>query len=184
MAGSDVIEAITHDHREVEQMFAQFEQTTDPQQRKDICERAIIELVRHSVGEEEYVYPVARRVIPDGDRIIEHEISEHAQAEKLMNDLDGLDPDHPRFEPVVRELMAAIREHVQEEESEVLPQLRRHVDPDALTKLGEQFASAKKTAPTRPHPMAPDHPPFNKMAAPGAALVDRVRDWITGRGAS
>jgi hypothetical protein len=30
--------------------------------------------------------------------------------------------------------------------------------------------------------MAPDHPPFNALLAPGAALVDRVRDLLTKRG--
>jgi hypothetical protein len=40
----------------------------------------------------------------------------------------------------------------------------------------------KKIVPTHPHPMAPDHPPFNALLAPGAALVDRVRDLLTKRG--
>jgi hypothetical protein len=41
---------------------------------------------------------------------------------------------------------------------------------------------AKKMAPTRPHPAAPDTPPANKLLAPGAGLVDRLRDALTGRG--
>ena len=40
----------------------------------------------------------------------------------------------------------------------------------------------KAIAPTRPHPSAPDTPPLNKILAPGAGLVDRIRDKITGRG--
>jgi hypothetical protein len=36
-------------------------------------------------------------------------------------------------------------------------------------------------APTHPHPSAPDKPPANKLLAPGAALVDRMRDALTGR---
>jgi hypothetical protein len=30
--------------------------------------------------------------------------------------------------------------------------------------------------------MSPDHPPFNALLAPGTALVDRVRDMLSGRG--
>ncbi|MCV2457821.1 hemerythrin domain-containing protein, partial [Streptomyces sp. ICN988] len=41
---------------------------------------------------------------------------------------------------------------------------------------------AKKTAPTRPHPSAPNTPPANKLLAPGAGMVDRARDLLTGRG--
>ncbi|MFC7818964.1 hemerythrin domain-containing protein, partial [Streptomyces sp. NPDC057367] len=53
---------------------------------------------------------------------------------------------------------------------------------DELMKLGDKVRQAKKTAPTRPHPSAPDTPPANKLLAPGAGMVDRVRDALTGRG--
>lgn len=43
---------------------------------------------------------------------------------------------------------------------------------------------AKKMAPTRPHPSAPDTPPGNKLLGPGVGLVDRARDLLTGRGKS
>jgi len=77
--------------------------------------------------------------------------------------------------------MAAIRQHVQEEESEVFPQFRSRVDADELQKLGTVVQALKKVVPTHPHPMAPDHPPFNALLAPGAALVDRVRDMLSSR---
>lgn len=40
---------------------------------------------------------------------------------------------------------------------------------------------AKKLAPTRPHPSAPDHAPLNKLLGPGAGLVDRMREAMSGR---
>jgi hypothetical protein len=40
---------------------------------------------------------------------------------------------------------------------------------------------AKTTAPTRPHPAAPDTPPWNTVLAPGAGLVDRIRDAVSRR---
>ncbi|RST04975.1 hemerythrin domain-containing protein, partial [Streptomyces sp. WAC05374] len=33
-----------------------------------------------------------------------------------------------------------------------------------------------------PHPAAPARPPANKLLAPGAGMVDRLRDMLTGRG--
>jgi hypothetical protein len=53
-----------------------------------------------------------------------------------------------------------------------------------LGDLGEKIRRAKAMAPTRPHPAAPDTPPANKLLAPGAGLVDRARDFVTGRGKS
>ena len=59
----DVIEILEHDHREVEQMFAELETlrgaSTDEakSRRKTLTEQVTIELVRHSVAEEVLVYP-------------------------------------------------------------------------------------------------------------------------------
>jgi hypothetical protein len=52
---------------------------------------------------------------------------------------------------------------------------------DILVADHRQVEELMKRAPTRPHPSAPDHPPFNKLLAPGAGLVDRVRDTLSGR---
>ncbi|MET8147110.1 hemerythrin domain-containing protein [Actinoplanes sp. NPDC049668] len=78
-AQRDLIEILVHDHREVEELFDKFEATADPERRQDISEAAITELVRHSVAEEQYLYPAARKALPDGDEIAEHEIAEHAE---------------------------------------------------------------------------------------------------------
>ena len=179
---ADVIALLEHDHREVEEMFAAFEATTDPQERRQIVDKIIIELVRHSEAEEQAVYPVMRKKIPDGGSLVEHEIEEHSEAEKVMKQLDGMDPTDPQFGVLMQELMTSIRDHIREEEGEAFPAFRREVDQKELDQLGEVVDKLKKIVPTHPHPMAPDHPPFNALLAPGAALVDRVRDMLTGRG--
>lgn len=178
---ADVIELLEHDHREVEQMFTEYEQATDPQERRTIADKIIIELVRHSEAEEQAVYPMIRSHIENGDSIVEHEIDEHSQAERLMKELDGMDPANPEFGVLMQQLMTAIREHVAEEENVVFPQFRQTVSAEELDKLGKTVQALKKVVPTHPHPMAPDHPPFNALLAPGVALVDRVRDLLSDR---
>ncbi|WP_345703952.1 hypothetical protein [Kitasatospora paranensis] len=37
-------------------------------------------------------------------------------------------------------------------------------------------------APTRPHPDAPSSPTARRLLAPGIGLIDRVRDYRSGRG--
>ena len=71
---------------------------------------------------------------------------------------------------------------VAEEEGVAFPKFREATTDDEREKLGTVVQGLKKIVPTHPHPMAPDHPPFNALLAPGAALVDRVRDLLTGRG--
>jgi hemerythrin-like domain-containing protein len=179
---ADVIELLEHDHREVEQMFTEFEQATDPKEKRAIADKVIIELVRHSEAEEQAVYPMMRKHIENGDAIVEHEIDEHSQAERLMKQLDRMDPTNPEFGVLMQQLMTAVKEHIAEEENEAFPQFRQAVSPEELEKLGKTVQALKKIVPTHPHPMAPDHPPFNALLAPGTALVDRVRDLLSGRG--
>jgi hemerythrin superfamily protein len=180
-AMSDVIELLEHDHREVEQMFTEYEQATDPQERRTIVDKIIIELVRHAEAEEQAVYPMIRRHIENGDQAVEREIDEHSHAERIMKELDGMDPGDPQFGVLMQQLMTSIKEHVSEEENDVFPKFRAAVDQKELDRLAVTVKALKKILPTHPHPMAPDHPPFNALLAPGAALVDRVRDMLTGR---
>jgi hypothetical protein len=114
--------------------------------------------------------------------VADHEIREHAEAERIMKDLEDVDADDPRFDVLCRQLMSAIRHHVQEEEeSGLFPRLRDACGEERLVELGRKIELAKGLAPTRPHPEAPDRPPWNKLLAPGAGFVDRVRDAVTGR---
>lgn len=178
----DVVDVLMTDHREVEAIFVELESRQGtPEHRRRLADVVIAELVRHSVAEEAYVYPAARKALPDGDQLAEHEIAEHADAERTMKELESLDPSEPRFDELLTKLTATIRHHVREEESDLFPRLRAACAREELVELAGKVEAAKKSAPTRPHPAAPDHPPANKLLAPGTGLVDRMRDALSGR---
>ncbi|MET9963734.1 hemerythrin domain-containing protein [Streptomyces sp. NPDC006326] len=181
--GGDVIAELTTDHREVEEIFGKIEgMPSGDSRRKTLAEQAIIELVRHSVAEESYLYPAVREQMADGDMMADKELEDHAAAERTMKELEGCEADDPRFDALMLKLMTEIREHIADEETNLFPQLRSACTPEMLNELGDKVRTAKKTAPTRPHPSAPDKPPANKLLAPGVGLVDRLRDMMTGRG--
>lgn len=178
----DVVDVLMTDHREVEAIFVELESRQGTlEHRRRLADVVIAELVRHSVAEEAYVYPAARKALPDGDQLAEHEISEHADAERTMKELESLDPSEPRFDELLTKLTATIRHHVQDEENDLFPRLRAACAREELVELAGKVEAAKKSAPTRPHPAAPDHPPANKLLAPGTGLVDRMRDALSGR---
>ena len=178
----NLIEVITCDHREVEAAFKQLESGEGTaEHRRSLVDHVIAELVRHSVAEEMYMYPAARESLSDGDQVADHEIEEHAEAEEVMKRLDGMDPADSDFDQLVKKLIADVRHHIADEESDLLPRLQQSCSADQLVELGKQVSEAKKVAPTRPHPAAPDTPPANKLLAPGTGLVDRLRDALSGR---
>ncbi|MFE5812317.1 hemerythrin domain-containing protein [Streptomyces sp. NPDC056479] len=181
--GGNVIDELMTDHREVEELFGRIEGLAPRHKdRKLYADQVTMELVRHSVAEEAYLYPAVRRHVAGGDAIADREIEDHSKAEQIMKDLEGCDADDPRFDRLIGMLMTEVRSHIADEEGNLFPQLRATCPPDALDELGDKVRQAKKVAPTRPHPFAPDKPPANKLLAPGVGLVDRLRDALTGRG--
>ncbi|MCZ9346936.1 hemerythrin domain-containing protein [Streptomyces sp. TRM76130] len=183
--GGNVVDELTTDHREVEELFGRIEALPPGHKdRKVYADQVTIELVRHSVAEEMYLYPAVRDHVAGGAALADKELEDHAQAERIMKDLEPRGPDDPEFDRLVTLLMGEIRAHVADEEANLFPRLREACPPGALDELGDQVREAKTTAPTRPHPAAPDTPPLNKLLDPGAGLVDRMRDALSGRGKS
>ena len=178
----DVVGVLTHDHREVQELFAEVEITTDPGKLRKLTDQIITELTRHSVAEEQYLYPAVRDHIPGGDKLADKEIEDHNTVEKALKTLEKMDTDHPQFMTTFRQMSNEVRAHIKEEEEELFPQLREHATSDELRELGAKVQKAKKRAPTRPHPSSPDTPPMNKILGAGAGVIDRVRDKLTGRG--
>jgi hemerythrin superfamily protein len=178
----DLVSVITNDHREFERIFAELETGAGTaQHRRDLADHVVTELVKHSVAEEQYMYPAVREHVPGGGEIADHELAEHAEAEQVMKDLEGVEATDPRFDQLVGKLIKDIRHHLSEEETDLLPKLAASCPPGELRELGRKVVNAKKIAPTRPHPSAPDTPPANMILAPGAGLIDRIRDALSGR---
>ncbi|BBX36082.1 hemerythrin HHE cation binding domain-containing protein [Mycolicibacterium mageritense DSM 44476 = CIP 104973] len=177
----DLVDRIIADHREVEAVFKEIEGCGTPAKRHELVEHAIAELVRHSIGEEEYLYPAARKALPAGDDLANRKLREHTDAEWVMKRIEGLHADDTQFESLITKLIDDVRQHFESEEREVLPGLRTACSDTELRALGEKFEHSKRSAPTRPHPSAPNRAPFNKILAPGEGLIDRLRDAMTGR---
>ncbi len=176
----DVITELTKDHNELRELFDRIRRSRSDAKKAELAREIITELVKHSVAEEQYLYPAARRVLPDGDVLADHEIAEHAEVERLLATLEKLEPGEPSFETVVEEVVTSTLHHVEDEEKDLFPRLRKALDQAELDRLGDAVRLAKQTAPTHPHPTAPDRPPFNWVGDPMAGLVDRVRDAFTG----
>jgi hemerythrin superfamily protein len=176
----DVVDVLTTDHHEVLDLIGQIP-SAERDQRRDMADTAIAEVVRHSVAEEMYVYPVMRERLTDGEVTVQHDIEEHQQLEELMKELEVVKPDDARFLDLVSRFDEALRHHATDEESEQFPKLRAQIPADELVELGSKVEAAKKAAPTRPHPSAPHSDLFHKMAGPGVGMLDRLRDKLTGR---
>jgi hemerythrin superfamily protein len=180
-AEQDVVDVLTTDHREAEELIGRILTQTGAEERREAADQLIAELVRHAVAEEMFVYPVMRKQLPQGDEAVEHDIEEHQELEQLMKQLESVEATDPRFTELVRELQQVLADHVNDEETVQFPQLRAHLSPADLVGLAEKVEAAKKVAPTRPHPAAPNSALFHTLVGPGVGFIDRLRDRLTGR---
>jgi hemerythrin superfamily protein len=176
----DVVDILTTDHHEVLTLLTQIPAAA-PDQRRDMADTIIAELMRHAVAEEMYVYPAMRDHLPDGDGRVQHDIEEHQELTEVMKQLESVDADDAAFLETLGRLEQVLRDHVQDEENDQFPLLRTHLSREALVEIGTKVEAAKKAAPTRPHPSAPHSALFHKTLGPGVGLVDRLRDKLTGR---
>jgi hemerythrin superfamily protein len=177
----DAIELLCHDHRMVEQLFRDYRAAATDTQRRGVVEILVRELSKHAALEELMVYPLARKVLPDGQQEIDEHLTEHMDVKKTLIALDGLSAGDEATDELIAELQREVEQHVQEEEGVLMPQLRKALDEQALAELGQELDKGKQTAPTRPHPAAPDKPPLLTLAAPVAAIYDRLRDRLQRR---
>jgi hypothetical protein len=73
-----------------------------------------------------------------------------------MKALEGCDASDHRFMELVPQLRGQLHHPATDEEDEQFPRLRAQVPHDQLVKMREQVETAKKVAPTRPRPSAPN----------------------------
>lgn len=188
---SDVFEVLAADHVEVKLMLAALEDSQGLagdagdmllSAREQVAELLVIDSSRHEAAEEQYFWPVVRKHVSNGDKLADHAISQENEAKEVLDKLDGMRASNPQFDELIGTFIPAAREHIEFEEGQVWPELRAVLTPKEATQLGEQVAKAKERGPTRPHPHTPADPAVLKTVGSAAAVVDRLRDALTGRG--
>jgi hemerythrin superfamily protein len=137
----NVVDLIMNDHRELERLFDQLQ--NQPETRANTLPVMISLLTAHSRAEEAEVYPAATEAGIDED--VEHSQKEHLEADQLAAALAATPVDAADFEEKLTKLVDAVKHHVEEEESTVLPGMRDGLPADQLESLGEAFLTSRET---------------------------------------
>lgn len=173
----DAIRLLTIDHGEIEAMFRQIESLPEGDARGKIVEDVIHELSVHAAIEEQVLYPVMRKELPDGETLVQDAIDQHQEAKETLAAIERADAPVQRDQLLVK-LMGNVRHHVEEEETELFPKLQASIGRAHLQEMAGELAAAKKMAPTHPHPNAPNTPPGNLVGGVAAAVKDKARDAL------
>jgi hemerythrin superfamily protein len=134
----------------------------------------------HAFAEESVLWPVMRRVLPDGQELTLQVEQEHQEVNELVTRLEELEVDDPQRQAAIDRLMDVLREDVRDEEDELFPRLQQRVSVSRLRLLGVAWEVVRRVAPTRAHPIVARRPPGNVIAALPLTVVDRTRDRLDG----
>ena len=165
------------DHIQLDRLLHELDGTSGAAQ-EEVLQRIDRLVFSHAFAEETVLWPVLRRVLPDGDALTRQVEEEHQEVNELVAALerDGLDsPERPAR---LRRLVEVLREDVRDEEDVLFPRLQEALSHDELRALGRRWAVMARLSPTRPHPTVSRRPPGNALSGLPLTLIDRTRDVV------
>lgn len=137
----DAIVMLREDHKNVERLFKRMEKD-DLTVVPEICE----ELTLHAHLEETVFYPAVRAEMEDVSDDIGESVEEHHVMKVLIGELEGMSPDNSAYKAKATVLMELVRHHVEEEETELFPEVRSQLGRSRLQELGERMAAERSVA--------------------------------------
>lgn len=149
---TDAIVLLKDDHKTVEQLFRKFEQAGDRAYttKRRLVDSITRELTTHAYIEETIFYPAAREAVPETEDHVLESVEEHHVVVWMLSELAKLEPQAENFDAKVTVLIENVRHHVEEEEKDWFPQVRKAMGRKQLQDLGQRMAEAKADAPSDP----------------------------------
>lgn len=135
----NAIDLIKKDHRMVNELFEHFENSSNKRERMKILNDIVRELSIHASIEEKHIYPLLKK---QSREMAEKAIEEHHVVKLMLAELADLEGIEETTRAKVLVLCEIVQEHVNEEEKDLLPKLRK-ADVD-LDELGEQLLQEKE----------------------------------------
>lgn len=173
----DIVTLVQADHRTLRAQLSRLVEAA-PGSRAELWPDLVHHLAVHEVAEELVVFPAVRVVTNEYDVVLGERIEEQKRAERLLVDMEGVDPSSAQFGAQLEQLGEAVLAHALAEERDVLPAIVYFDKALDRPTLGARFDAAKRRAPTHPHPDAPHRPPGNVIAGSVMSVFDRMRDHM------
>jgi hemerythrin-like domain-containing protein len=140
---NDPMRILKADHREVRQLLTRLAETDEGSEREELAAEVQLKLTAHMDAEESIVYPIVEREVGAEDEEeaeVEHNLARDG-LQKVMSMTTA-----PGFGAVVEMLKAGIEHHVEEEETQLLPELKESISREEWAEIGDQIAAAKEAA--------------------------------------
>lgn len=133
----DAIKILEDQHREVEDLFEEFEEADDPSTKMQAVEAIANALAAHAAIEEKIFYPGVKT--SDTEEILRESLEEHLGVKRFLDDLLRMSPEDEQFEAKVTAVKEQVEHHVEEEEKALFPKVRKNLGKKELEAMGAQM---------------------------------------------
>ncbi|MGZ4770949.1 MAG: hemerythrin domain-containing protein [Ilumatobacteraceae bacterium] len=140
------------DHREVKKLLTSLGDSEEGPEREETAAKVEAALSLHMQIEEDILYPAVAQYVGEEDE--EEAEIEHGLAREGLSKMMSM-VDKPGFGAAAQMLLGGIEHHVEEEETEILPELKDAIPRADWLALGDAIAKAKADA---GQPAAPAKP--------------------------
>lgn len=148
---NDPMRILKADHREVEQLLTKLAESEEGPERQQMVGELVMKLNAHMEAEEMLVYPPVKSEVGEEDE--EEAQIEHGLAREGITKVEQM-VEMPGFGAAVEMLKGGISHHVEEEETQLLPELKESLGREEWLAIGDALVEAKKAA-GLPIPQAP-----------------------------
>jgi hemerythrin superfamily protein len=135
------IELLEGQHREVEDLFEQLEKASGGRKR-DIFTEIADKLAIHATIEEREFYPAVKAKRTED--ILLESLEEHLGIKRVLADLLAIDIDDETFDAKAKVLKEQVEHHVEEEEDELFPKVKKILDEETLVALAQQMTAIQE----------------------------------------
>jgi len=129
----DAIELLKGQHEEVKAMFKKIEKAGE-EAKEELFEQIADALAVHATIEEKHFYPATKNARTE--ELLQEAVEEHLAVKRIIADLLEMSPDDPQFDAKITVLKENVEHHVEEEEGELFPKVRKLLNKNELEDLG------------------------------------------------
>ena len=143
----DVLTFLENEHAAVKDIFARLEKASG-KQAQQLWDQLRDMLTLHETMEETFFYPRLKEKSATEDIILES-YEEHHVMDVLIGEISQFSPSDEQWAPKIKVLQENTEHHIEEEEGELFPKVRKIWDTDVRNEVGklmQQFKGERQKA--------------------------------------
>ena len=133
----DATHLLVQQHEEVKQLFSKIQKATSDSEKAQLFAQIADNLAAHCTIEEKVFYPSV--FVGELEDKLREAVEEHLAAKRVIADLLEMAPSDQQYAAKVKVLQEEIEHHVEEEEGDLFPRVRKGFSREELALLGEEM---------------------------------------------